>query len=463
MIAGSRSSASFRDPCGFVFERGGQLYRQVNRAGREDYDRLIGSGLYEGLAATGLLVAHEEVDAEPDFPDSAYKVLLPERVPFVSYPYEWCFGQLRDAALLTLELQRRAIASGMSLKDASAYNVQFRGAKPVFIDTLSFEVYREGEPWAAYRQFCQHFLAPLALYGVDPRLNGLLRSNLDGVPLDLAARILPRRSMLLGGLLMHLYLHARLQGTHADTRDVSSTPPRRGFGRSAMLGLIESLAGTVRGLHAPKAGAGWASYTSDNTYTEAGAAEKRRLVAEFLDRADPASVWDLGANTGEYSRIAAARGANTIAFDLDPACVERNYSDAAARGESRLLPLVTDLANPSPASGWSHLERASLLDRGPADAVLALALIHHLAISNNVPLPEVAAFLARAGRWAIVEFVPKADPQVLRLLRSRRDIFDAYGREEFEAALLAPFEILRSEPIPDSGRVLYLLQARVSP
>src|SRR6185436_4959816 len=187
-------SASFRDPSGFLFSRGGILYRQVNRAYQKEYARLMESGLYEKLVKAGLLIPHVEVDQPPAVEVDALKVIQPDRVPFISYPYEWSFGQLKSAALATLSIQKRALKMGMSLKDASAYNIQFVHGKATLIDTLSFEVYEEGEPWVAYRQFCQHFLAPLALMALkDVRLNQLLRVYIDGVPLDLVSELLPTR------------------------------------------------------------------------------------------------------------------------------------------------------------------------------------------------------------------------------------------------------------------------------
>lgn len=458
MVELSRNASSFRDPNGFVFERDGELYRQVNVAYRPHYDHLMASGLAGSLTDAGLLIAHEEVDAEAWQPEAAYRILRPERVPFVSYPYEWCFSQWRDAALLTLEVQERALGAEMSLKDASAYNVQFRGARPVFIDTLSFELYEEGRPWVAYRQFCQHFLAPLALWSrVDSTLGRLMRTNIDGVPLELASRLLPWRTWLNPDLLIHVHLHARLQRKYSGS---GASSPREGFSRRSMRNLLASLRAAIEKLRwAPRGGtAGWAEYTRECSYSDAARGQKRELVKTFLDRIKPGVVWDLGANTGEYSRVAADRGATTIAIDLDPACVERNYREAAARGDAQLLPLVMDLSNPSPAIGWQHQERMSLLDRGPADAVMALALAHHLAIAHNVPLTQIADFLQKAGRWLIVEFVPKDDPQARRLLASRDDIFDTYDRGNFEAAFRNWFAIESAESIADSGRTLYLMR-----
>jgi hypothetical protein len=454
---GRRTPGSFRDPGGFVFERDGTLFRQVNRSCRADYDALITSGLADALIDEGMLIAHREVDAAPFDPALAYKILRPDRVPFVSYPYEWSFGQLRDAALLTLAIQERAIARGLSLKDASAFNVQFLAGRPVFIDTLSFEAYREGEPWVAYRQFCQHFLAPLALMArLDVRLNKLFRTNLDGVPLDLASRLLPLRTCFEPRLLAHIHLHARAQRAY----EGGETAKPRPFGRNALLGLIGSLRSAVSGLKWEPKGTEWAEYYQETNYSGAATEQKARLVDEFLADVAPATAWDLGANTGRFSRLAAGRGAHTVAFDIDPACVERHHQDVVKRGEANILPLLLDLANPSPALGWDHRERSSLLERGPVDVVMALALVHHLAIANNVPLVRVAAFLRRACRHLIIEFVPKGDSQVRRLLASRIDVFDDYTPEGFEAAFAEHFAIRRSERVGDSERTLYLMDAK---
>jgi hypothetical protein len=447
--------SSFRDPGGFLFTREGVLFRQVNRTCREPYDRLMASGLYAELTEAGRLIPHAEVDQAPAEPDQAHRVLRPEPVPFVSYPYEWCFSQLKDAALATLRIQKHALRHGMSLKDASAYNIQFHRGRPVLIDTLSFEILREGEPWVAYRQFCQHFLAPLALMARrDVRLQQLLRVHIDGVPLDLASRLLPGRTRLDFGLALHIHAHAAAQRRYAD-RPVR--PARGRVGPRARHGLIESLESTVRRLAWRPGGTEWAEYYRATNYTDAAIAHKEELVGRFLEGARPQVVWDLGANTGRFGRLAADRGILTVASDIDPAAVEIGYLEACRRRDPHLLPLVIDLTNPSPAQGWAHDERMSLLGRGPADLVLALALVHHLAISNNVPLERLAAFLARAGRALIVEFVPKDDSQVQRLLATREDVFPDYRQDAFEAAFARHFTIQSAEPVRESRRTLYLM------
>jgi len=454
----AKLAGSFRDPDGFLFYRDGRLYRQINERYRADYELLVGSGLYDSLAGSGLLVRHEETDLSLALSADACRVIRPEPVPFVSYPYEWCFSGLKRAALLTLDIERRALEAGMTLKDASAYNVQFRGCSPLFIDTLSFERYEEGRPWSAYRQFCRHFLAPLALMSrVDVRLGRLASLDMEGVPLDLASSLLPVGTRFSFGLQTHIHVHSRYERRYAGSRK----PPGRGrIGKNAMFGLVESLEGTVRKLSYKPGRTEWSDYYEDTSYTGEGMERKESLVAEFLGALRPRTVWDLGANTGRFSRIAAARSDLVVAFDVDPAAVERHYVDAASAGAGNVLPLLLDLANPSPGVGWAGEERSSLEKRGPADTALALALLHHLAISNNLPFEEIAEYLARLCRSLVIEFVPKDDPQVERLLVTRKDIFDRYTREHFERAFQTLFTVERSETIAGSGRTLYLMRRR---
>ncbi len=454
------SAVSFRDPSGFVFERDGVVYRQVNACFRDDYDALMTSGLYEALVEAGWLVPHIEVDPGMAAGPGAYRVLRPERVPFVAYPYEWCFGQLKAAARTTLAIQDLALDHGMSLKDASAFNIQFRDGRPLLIDTLSFERLSEGAPWVAYRQFCEHFLGPLALGAYrDVRLTRLSQVCSDGVPIDLVSRLLPRRTWARFGLLTHVHLHAASQRRYA-RRSPSEHHRDSAFSLRAFRGLIDSLRSTVTRLsHTPTRSA-WSSYYDETTsYTPTALATKERLVAEFLDEVAPQHVFDAGANTGRFSRLAAERGAQVVALDADEPSVEALWA-TLQNDPCPLLPLVVDLRNPSPGSGWAGHERLSLADRGPADLVLALALVHHLAISGNIPLTHLADYLAALGRWLVVEFVPKSDPMVSILLARRRDVFAEYTLDAFESAFAAHFEIERREPVEDSQRTLYLMRRR---
>jgi hypothetical protein len=441
------------------------------------------SGLYDKLVKANLLISHVESDLlteqsrSEDYGEQgastvltssrgsfgsaeAFKVIQPERVPFISYPYEWSFSQLKDAALATLSIQKRALKLDMSLKDASTYNIQLMRGKAMLIDTLSFEIYKEGLPWVAYKQFCQHFLAPLALMAYrDVRLSQLLRVYIDGVPLDLASGLLPAKTKFNFGLLTHIHIHASAQKRYSD-KVVDSRASVGRMSKQALTGLIESLENTVKKLTWKPAGTEWGDYYENTNYTDSAFEHKKQLVHEWSCEKKPAVVWDLGGNTGVFSREAAASGAFTVSFDIDPAAVEQNYRTVKTKKEQNILPLVLDLTNPTPALGWDHSERDSFGARGPVDMALALAVIHHLAISNNVPLPQLANFFAAHCRWLVIEFVPKSDSQVQKLLTSREDIFPTYTREGFEAAFSARFNIHKNEVVRDSERMLYLMEAR---
>ncbi len=457
-----RDSGSFRDPDGFVYRLEGRLLRQINRSGARCYDLLMSSGLYAALVSDNLLIPHAEVGLEvsPE-PEIAHRVIAPEEIPFVSLPWEWCFSQIKDAALLTLHIQQKAMEFGMTLKDCSAFNVQFLHGRPVFIDTLSFEPYEEGMPWTPYRQFCQHFLAPLALMSrVDVRLSRLTEGFLDGIPLDLASALLPWRTRLSPGTMLHIHAHARTQRKYADAV-VGKERFQARMSRTALLGLLDSLEGCVRSLKWEPAGTEWADYYSDDSYSGTALEHKRAIIADYLRSCQPSTVWDLGANTGLFSRIASESGAQVVAFDVDPACVERNYVQVRVNNEENLLPLLQDLTNPSSPRGWAGRERPSLQQRGPADCVMALALVHHIAISNNVPLPIVADFLRSVTRkHLIIEFVPKTDPKVQKLLATREDIFPDYTEPGFELAFEHCFSPVRKDRIQDSERILYLMEVR---
>jgi hypothetical protein len=452
-------AASFRDPSGFLFSRDGVLYRQVNHKYEQEYVRLMESGLYEKLVKAGLLIPHVEVDQPPAQEEAAFKVIQPERVLFISYPYEWSFGQLKDAALATLSIQRRALKAGMSLKDASAYNIQFVRGKATLIDTLSFEMYKEGQPWVAYRQFCQHFLAPLALMVLkDIRLNQLLRVYIDGVPLDLASQLLPWTTRFNFGLLTNIHLHAGAQKRYAYAGEEVKSRSGSTFGKQAMIGLIDSLSATIRKLDWKPGGTQWGNYYDITNYSDVAFEHKKLLVGEWVKQVNPAIAWDLGANNGVFSRVVSAAGSFVVSFDIDPAAVEQNYRQAKSEKAANLLPLLLDLTNPSPALGWANRERDSFGLRGPANMVLALAVVHHLAISNNVPLPQLADFFAETGEWLVIEFVPKSDSQAQKLLASREDIFPNYTRAGFEEAFKKRFKIHNAVDVRESERVLYLMQ-----
>jgi hypothetical protein len=454
--------ASFRDPSGFVFRREGTLYRQVQAPGAADWKAFLSDGLYARLAADGLMVEHHDEPLELAALPGAAAVIRPRLVDVISYPYEWSFSQLKDAALLTLDLQARALDAGMRLKDASAYNIQLEAGRPILIDSLSFEVAPATEPWPAYRQFCEHFLAPLALMAHrDARCGLMLREFIDGIPLDLAARLLPWRTRFNVGLSAHIHLHAGAQRRAANEPAPAAGAEKRErrISETGQRALLDSLRRTVQGLRWQPS-SHWSEYASTTSYSEAATASKGEIVREMLVAVGGRSAWDLGANTGVYSAIAAEAGYRVVAWDQDAASVEAHWRRIGGNGSASVLPLVLDLANPSPALGWGIEERRSFLERGEPDLLLALALVHHLAIGNNVPLSGVARLFARIAPRAIVEFVPKEDPMTRRLLAARRDIFEQYTIDGFREAFGGPFRIAREVPVADSPRTIFLLERR---
>lgn len=461
MIGSTRSTAplpsSFRDPSGYVYESEGILYRFIHPDYLKHYQLLQSSGLYKVLTGEQKLIVHEEVSSSQSQTEGL--TIRPEKIPWISYPYEWTFGQLQAAALLTLDIQKKSLEHGMTLKDASAFNVQWIGYQPIFIDTLSFEKYIPGSPWLAYRQFCEHFLAPLALMTyTDLRSNQFLKVHLDGIPLEVATQLLPVKAWFNTHLLCHIKWHSEAK-TGAEKK---SAPARHSptLNLTAMYGLLDHLRSSILSLKIkPRNHALWSDYYDQTcSYSETSLAHKKELAGLFLAQTNAKIVWDLGANTGLFSRIASDQGAYTVAMDLDPECAEACFRQTQTLKDKKLLPLVMDLSNPSPSLGWAHEERSSLSKRGPADAILALALVHHLAISHNLPLDRIAEYFVELGKWLIIEFVPKSDPQTQKLLSGRADIFSHYTKSDFETQFSKHFDIVDAETISGTERRLYRMR-----
>ena len=448
-------NSSFRDRSGFLFYYENEIYRIINFSYKKQYEKFMNSELYQKLEEKNLIITHSEIE-NLDIDCDYYKIIKPEKIPFISYPYEWSFSQLKDAALLTLRIQKAAMKYGMTLKDGSAFNIQFHNGHPIFIDTLSFEIYEEGQIWKPYKQFCQHFLAPLALISKkDVRLNLLSKTFIDGIPIDLAAKLLPKTTFGNFGLMAHIHAHAKSQ-KHYEDKDAKIK--QKTFSKRSFEGLIESLKSSIEKMAWNEDNTEWGDYYSDTNYTEKSFEEKKQFISLAIDQVKPKLVWDMGANTGVFSRLASTKGINTISYDIDPLAVEKNYLLSSQNSEQNILPLILDLTNPSSGIGWNHNERMSIIQRGPADMVFALALVHHLAISNNVPLNKLAEFFSQISKFLIIEFVPKSDSQVKRLLLTRDDIFENYDEKNFEIEFSKFFKIIDSKKILDSERTIYIME-----
>jgi SAM-dependent methyltransferase len=451
MAARQPIPSSYRDPAGFVIADEGIYKRVITTRGVNDFDFYLQSGLHTELVREGLVLDFEEetVPAEEHWK----RLLIPEQLRFVSYSYEWSFDQLKDAALLTLAIQQKALRRGLSLKDSSAYNVQFRGSKPVFIDTLSFERNRGG-PWIAYEQFCRQFLGPLALmsYG-NPDAARYLKADLDGFPLDQVSRSLPKRSYLRAGPLLHIHLHARA------LRKQSETPqPEARLSNGFAVSLVDSLVNAVERLRPPSYAKTWTDYYPQSRFYPGNAIDAKRKAVHVLTAGlRPSLVFDLGANTGVFARDITLSGVSSIAFDSDPGCINHLYLEERTRPDSRILPLVMDMANPSPPLGFGLKGTLSLFDRPQADLVLCLALVHHLRFTGNLPLRNIADFLARLGRRLLIEFVPGEDPATSALLHGR-DRFDDYTPTGFEDAFRRHYHLRAQHAIAGSERTLFLFE-----
>ena len=428
-----------------------------------DFERLAATRFFAEHVAAGRVVGTELVEERPDLEGPYVAALRHETVPFVSYPYEWSFGMLRDAALLQLDLLLAALSEDMTLKDASPYNVQWRGTTPVFVDVASFERLRPGEPWEGYRQFCMLFLYPLLLqaYRGVP-FNGRLRGSVDGIPPQELRRLLAGRDLLRRGVLTHVVLHSRLERRYADRgRDVRGELREAGFGKALVEANARRLAKLVRRLRWEPDGGGWSRYGATTSYTEEDAERKTAFVGEEAARRRPKLLWDLGCNDGRYTGVAAEHAEYAVAIDADPVVVDALYEQLAAEGNERIHPLVVDLADPSPALGWRARERRPLWERGTPDLVLCLALVHHLALSRNVPPRELVEWLRSLGSALVIEFVTKDDPMAKRLLGAKREGLHAdYERETFERLLRERFDVERTEELAGGTRILFASRPR---
>lgn len=448
-------AGSFRDPSGFVFKKGKDIFRQINPIYFDNYKKLIGSGLYENLVEKALLVPHNEISRDND------KIIIqPEKINFIVYPYEWSFLQLKDAALLTLKIQREALKKGMTLKDATAFNVTFNKGRPVFIDTLSFERYIEGKPWKAYGQFCSFFVAPLVMCKyVGPDSTTLLARYIDGLPLDFVCAALPLRSRLKPLALFHIHMLAKYQkkylGRFAASREA-------GVSKAKLLAILDGLYEGIRTL-SPNLTTEWEDYYSITNYDESSFQEKKRLVYDLIEDSGATTIWDVGGNDGTFSRGALENTRVNFAYvsDVDGNAVNSNYAMIREHGEKNLLPFVADFANPSPGIGFDNRERESLTSRlknADIDLILALAFIHHITLTNNISFDMSAAYFANISRKLIIEFPDVDDSWVDKLLSSKREFrghFSFYGIENFEKEYSKYFTLKCKRPIKGTRRTIF--------
>jgi SAM-dependent methyltransferase len=458
-----REAGSFRDPESRVFYRDGQVYRALSAAGLADFQSLEASGLLTDPRLVPTQLVDDAAPVDVLVAGGGAGVLRHESIPFLSYPYEWTFSMLKDAALLQLDLLLDALEHDLVLKDASPYNVQFKGARPVFIDIGAFERLRPGELWTGYRQFCMLYLFPLllqALKGVG--FQPWLRGSVDGISAAEIRGLMSFRDRFRRGLPINVFLQARLAQRDVGGADaIKREAKRTGAERELIRANVRKMRKLVKRLVWRATPSEWVGYAGHNTYDESDARRKDAFVREAVASRPWRLAWDLGCNNGRHSRIAAEGAQHVVALDADAATVEVLYRELREEGNETILPLTMNLADPSPALGWRGRERKSLPERGRPDLVLALALVHHMAIGSNVPVREVVDWLASLGAALVVEFPTREDPMVRKLLaRKREGLHLDYERGLFERYLNDAFDVRRTEQLAGGTRILYFAAPR---
>ena len=451
---------SYRDRNGSVFYRDGRVFRRLSTRAQENWNLLRDTPFFEACRADGRIV--DTWDADPSQGGPEQGVVEHARVPFVSYPYEWPFGMLKDAALLHLGLMRQALGADMILKDSSAYNIQWFGTRPALIDIPSFEPLKPGEPWVGYRQFCELFLYPLMLQaykGVDFR--PWLRGRIDGIQADEMHKLMSARDLLRPGVLLHVAAQSALQKRSAGAGNVRGMLAEAGFDKSMILRNVEKLEGLVGKLETPRIRTEWSDYDRTHSYEEAEFNRKVEFVRMAAGHRRWTLAWDLGCNTGTFSRIVADHADHVVAMDGDWMAVEHLYRREKAAGDRKsILPLVVNLADPSPNQGWLGSERKGLAERGRPELTLCLALVHHIVISANIPLGDFIRWLAGLGTSLVIEFVGRDDEMVQALLAHREDQYDDYHPETFRTLLEAHFDIRDHRDLKGGKRRIYFATAR---
>lgn len=459
---------SYRDRDGRVFYDGnGSVLRGLSPRAWSQWLTLESSDSFRRFMAEGRVVRTERHSEQPTGDSEWAGVLHHERIPFISYPYEWSFGMLKDAARLQLELLTESLAGNLTLKDGTAYNVQFRGVQPVFIDVASFEELAPDRPWAGYRQFCQTLLYPLMLQAYkNVPFHPWLRGRLEGITPQECWNLMSFRDFFRGGVRTHVCLHAWLQASRSiEKHHTSQSLGQSGFQKEMLAANFRNLTRVVEGLEWAQSRSHWSEYDNDHSYT----ADDRQLKEAFVRRCVASRpwplVWDIGCNTGTFSRIAAEHSPQVVALDADHLCVERLYQSLKAeppRTGSLILPLVSNLADQVAGLGWRGRERSSLEQRGRPALVLSLALIHHLVIGCGIPLTELLEWLADLRSSLVIEFVAPEDPMASRLLSRRNGACPDYTRDHFERELNRLFEVSQTLALSQGTRTLYFARSRVA-
>lgn len=440
--------SSYKDKCAEVYYENGFVYRKINKSYIAVYEKFIESKLYEKLLSENLIIPHELTEKNND-----YIIIKPQKT-IITYPWEWSFSQLKDCAITTLKIQKIALEYGFSLKDANFFNIQFYKNKPVLIDTTSFEEYKNNQIWIGYKQFCENFLSPLSLCAyVNLKMSDMLIKNIDGISLKLTSKLLPQKTYFNLGLLTHIHLQALFQKSYSEnTNKISAN-----LSKESLKNLISNLMSTINSINLPKSKTDWGNYYSKTNYSKDSFEDKKNIINSFKNKINPKTVLDFGANTGVFSRL--FRDSFCYSVDFDQAAIEYNYQTVKQNNEENIFPLVFDITNPSPAVGFYNKERKDFITRiNNVDLVMALALIHHLVLKNNLTFEKLAQYFCDFGKYLIIEFVDKKDSQIEKMLKNREDVFSEYNMQNFESVFKKFYNIIDKQEIKNTKRTLYLME-----
>jgi len=454
-----RNSGSFRDNRGNIYENDSKIYRSITAEGKSQYEFIRDSKIIEKSTKNGFLITTHEVDKKilniQD--DNIAYVVEHKRIPFISYPYEWSFEQLKEAALLHLNFHIYLLKKNFTLRDASAYNIQFIGSQPIFIDLLSIDKYKENEFWYGYKQFCMQFLNPLLLRSkVGVYHNDYFRGTLEGITSYDLSRMLSYKKFLSLNLFSHVYLHARAHKLENVKKTKSQKKIKSKLSKRAYLAILEQLERWISNLKPVKKDLTiWEKYSSNNTYTNNEKKIKSQVIFDFCKKIKPDVLIDLGCNDGEYSEIAINGGAKyVIGYDFDQKAID-NAFQKSKKQKLPFLSLYLDASNPSPSIGWNQNERYGFKQRNIADAVLALAFEHHLVIGKNIIMSECLEWITSISNLGIIEFVQKNDPTIKEMLNYREDIFQNYNEDNFSNFLSSKAKIINVTQTNEHGRKLF--------
>ena len=450
---------SFRDPAGKVFYNSNKVYRIIKQAGKDRIDFLNTKDLInissknDFLIESRLLIDQEVKDLGFNKEEIIFEH---KKIPYVSYPYEWSFSQLKAAALHHLDFNIFLLEQGATLIDASAYNIQFIGSKPIFIDLLSIREYIDGEYWYGHKQFCENFLNPLVLTSKKGvQFNNWFKGNLEGIPTNDLNNLLSFLDKFSYNIFVHVYLLNKFENKYKNQNKEVKINLKRKFPKKNFISMLKQLRSFIKNLKPKKIKTVWENYSVANTYEKSEENEKVKIVKKFIDENKFKKIIDLGCNDGFYSKIAIDNNTNfVVGFDYDPISIDRAFNDFK-KNQTNFLPLIFDATNPSSNIGWNENERKSFNNRADFDALLALAFEHHLVIAKNIPLLDAISWLTSLAPKGLIEFVPKNDETIQKMIKFKGAIFLDYNEDNFRNCIEKKTKIISINQITSSGRKIY--------